>query len=87
MVCCIWAMAMCTSWGTLMGGRGVTLVCMTLLCMLGRATKAAAKGPGARAGVMPFPAPGTLDSFGLPREQVGVGVGSKQAELAWEGGF
>ena len=82
MVCYIWAMAIYISWGTLLGGRGVILVYMILLCMLGRAIKAAAKGPGAKVGVMLFLVPGILDSFGLPKEQVGVGVGSKQAELA-----
>jgi hypothetical protein len=45
--------------------------------MLGRATKVTAKGPGTRAGVMPFLALSILNSFGLPKEQVGIGVGSK----------
>jgi hypothetical protein len=61
-------MAIYTSWGILIGGRGITLVYMTLLYILGRAIKAAAKRPGIRVRVMPFPVPGTLDSFGLPRE-------------------
>ena len=73
---------MCISWGILIGGRGIILVYIILLYMLGRAIKAVAKGLSVKAGVMPFPAPGILDSFGLPREQVGVRIGSKQVELA-----
>jgi hypothetical protein len=68
MVYYIWAMAIYISWGILIGGRGIILVYMTLLYILGRATKVVAKGPGIRAGVMPFLALGILDSFGLPRE-------------------
>jgi hypothetical protein len=37
----------------------------------------AAKGPGAGIGVMPFPVLVILNSFGLSKKQVSVGVGSK----------